>query len=229
VSTAEAGIAAAQLIWVRWFHFVGIMAIILPSLAFAQTKTGAEIIREMNRARQRPAEYATYLEKMRTHFHGNLLVLPSGAGLRTHEGVAAVDEAIRFLRRTRPLSPLAVSHGMSLGAAEHVTDQQSGGLGHAGSDGTNPGERMNRHGVWSGGWGENLSYGESNPREIVVALIIDDGQRARKHRKNIFSPDFHFAGAAIGPHTRYRTVCSIDFASNYLESSPAARQLVARN
>ena len=57
--------------------------------------------------------------------------------------------------------------------------------------GTNPGERMNRHGVWSRGWGENISYGESNPRDIVIALIIDDGQRARKHRKNIFNPDFH--------------------------------------
>ncbi len=179
VSTAEAGIAAAPLTRVRWFHFVGIMAIILPSLALAQTKTGAEIIREMNRAREQPAEYAAYLEKMHTRFRGNLLIRLSGERLRTHEGVAAVDEAIRFLRRTRPLSPLAISRGMSLGAAEHVTDQRSGGYGHPGSDGTDPGERMNRYGVWSGGWGENISYGESNPRDIVIALIVDDGQRAR--------------------------------------------------
>jgi uncharacterized protein YkwD len=229
VSTAEAGIAAAPLIWVRWFHFIGITAVILPSLTLAQTKTGTEIVREMNRARQQPAEYATYLEEMRVHFNRDLLILPDGTRLRTHEGVAAVNGAIRFLRRTQPLSPLAFSQGMSLGAAEHVAEQQSGRFGHAGSDGTNPGERMNRHGVWSGGWGENISYGESNPRNIVIALIIDDGQRARKHRKNIFNPDFHFAGAAVGPHVRYRSVCSIDFASDYLEARPANRELVARN
>jgi uncharacterized protein YkwD len=88
---------------------------------------------------------------------------------------------------------------------------------------------MNRHGAWSGCWGENISYGASNAREIVIALIVDDGQRARKHRENIFNPDFHFAGAAIGPHARFGTTCSIDFASQYLEAPGATSDLVARN
>ncbi len=52
----------------------------------------------------------------------------------------------------------------------------------------------------------------TDEREIVLALIIDDGLRSRKHRKNIFNPAFNFAGAAVGFHPQYRTVCSIDFA-----------------
>ena len=40
--------------------------------------------------------------------------------MRTREGVGAVDDAIRFLRRARPLPPLAFSDGMSAAAAEHV-------------------------------------------------------------------------------------------------------------
>jgi len=66
---------------VRWFHFIGITAVILPSLTLAQTKTGTEIVREMNRARQQPAEYATYLEEMRVHFNRDLLILPDGTFL----------------------------------------------------------------------------------------------------------------------------------------------------
>ena len=100
-----------------------------------------------------------------------------------------------------------------------------GGYGHRGSGHSDPGERMNRHGIWTGRWGENISYGKHSARDIVLALIIDDGLRARKHRKNIFSPDFNVAGAAVGPHARYRTVCSIDFASGYVEGGPA----LARN
>ncbi|MDQ3199070.1 MAG: CAP domain-containing protein [Verrucomicrobiota bacterium] len=190
---------------------------------------GAAVVREMNLARQHPEVYAGYLEKLRENFHGNLFVLPGGTRLRTREGVRAVDEAIRFLRRARQLSPLACSTGMSLAAAEHAADQASGAFGHAGSDRSNPAERMNRYGTWSGYWSENISYGKASARDIVIALIVDDGLRTRKHRNNIFNPAFNFAGAAIGPHARYRTVCSIDFAAGYAESGGDARSLFARN
>ena len=85
---------------------------------------------------------------------------------------------------------------------------------------------MNRYGVWGSRWGENISYGRKSARDIVLALIIDDGLPARKHRKNIFNPTFNFAGAAYGAHARYGSVCNIDFAGSYVERDAA---LVARS
>ena len=190
---------------------------------------GAAVVREMNLARQHPDVYAGYLEEMRAHFRGGFLVLPGRTMLRTREGVAAIDEAIRFLQRARPITPLIFSRGISLAAAEHVTDQAAGACGHGGSDDSKPGDRMNRHGTWSALWGENISYGKATPRDVVIALIVDDGLRSRKHRKNIFNPAFNYAGAAFGPHARYRTVCSIDFAAGYVESVATSRSLLARN
>lgn len=188
--------------------------------------SGNAVIREMNLARQNPALYATYLEELRSNYNGNFLVLPGQTRIHTKEGLRAVDEAIRFLRSTRPLQPLIISPGMCQGAADHCADQTNGRLGHDGSDGSNPGLRMSRHGSWSLGWGENISYGKATAREVVLALIIDDGLPARKHRKNIFNSHFNYAGAAYGPHARYRTVYSIDFAGGYTERDSA---LVARN
>jgi uncharacterized protein YkwD len=61
-------------------------------------------------------------------------------------------------------------------------------------------------------------------------LIIDDGQRARKHRQNIFNPAFNVAGAAVGPHAQYRTIASMNFAGGYVEQGgPAEDRLIARN
>ncbi len=195
--------------------------------ASSSSGTGPAVVREMNLARQHPDVYAGYLEELRGRFQGKILVLPGRTMLRTRAGVGAVDEAIRFLRHQRPLAALAFSNGIAKAAAEHVAEQAGGASGHRGSDRSDPGERMNRHGSWSGRWGENISYGKSNARDIVIALIIDDGLRGRKHRKNIFNPDFNLAGAAVGPHARYRTVCSIDFAGGYVEG--LSHSLLARN
>jgi uncharacterized protein YkwD len=191
---------------------------------------GREVVGEMNFARTHPAQYALLIEELRTHFHGDVLVLPGHTMLRTKEGVGALDEAIRFLRSAGPQPPLALSPGMCRAAADHCADQIDGRVGHGGSDWSSPDSRLNRYGRWSALWGENVSYGKATARDIVLALIIDDGLKGRKHRKNIFNPAFAYAGAAYGSHARYRTVCSIEFAGGFAErSQTSAETLVARN
>jgi uncharacterized protein YkwD len=213
----------------RVARFLGLV-LLLPACAFAageqSSVTAASLVREMNLARQNPAQYAGFIEGMRTRFDGQYLVMPGGTRLRTKEGVRALDEAIRFLRHAHPEAALALSAGMSRAAADHCADQVDGRLGHDGSDRSSPGTRISRYGQCGGGWGENIAYSKTNARDIIVGLIIDDGLPARKHRKNIFSPKFNVAGAAFGPHARYRTVCSIDFAGAYAERGEA---LLARN
>ena len=174
--------------------------------------SAAVVIRELNLARENPGLYATFVAESRP-FH----MIEHGR---------AVDEAVRFLRKARPLPPLALSPGMSRAASDHCAEQIEGQLGHDGNDRSSPGDRISRYGSWSVSWGENISYGQKNARGIVLTLIVDDGVRSRGHRKNIFNPKFNYAGAAFGPHARYRTVCSIDFAGGYAER---AESLVARN
>src|SRR5437764_9531273 len=201
--------------------------------AFATEKddalSGRAVIREMNLARQNPALYATFVRELRSRMSGNVLVLPGHTRICTKEGTAAIDDAIRFLQAAQPLPPLALSRGMSRAAADHCADQANGGFGHEGKDRSHAGQRIARYGNFAGSWGENISYGKSTARDVVLALIIDDSLLARKHRKNIFNPNFNFAGAAFGPHARFGTMCSMDFAGMYAERGEAADTLVARN
>ncbi|HJT80870.1 MAG TPA: CAP domain-containing protein, partial [Chthoniobacterales bacterium] len=190
--------------------------------------TSVSLVREMNMARQNPALYASYVEQMRSNFNGTHYVMPGGTRVRSKEGARALDDAIRFLKRARPQSPLTLSPGMCRASADHCADQAGGRKGHNGSDRSNPGARISRYGEWGGAWGENISYGKTNARDIIIGLIIDDGLPARKHRKNIFNPKFNVAGAAFGPHAGYRTVCSMDFAGSYVERGSASGTLVAR-
>jgi uncharacterized protein YkwD len=188
------------------------------SAAVPDRVTAAAIIHEMNLARQNPALYATFVEQTRQNYSGRVCLLPGNVRLRTREGVRALDDAIQFLRRAKPQPPLALSPGLCLAAADHCREQAGGAIGHHGSHGSDPGNRIRRYGVLSQGWAENIAYGHHTAREIVLALIVDDGVRGRGHRKNILNPTYNVAGAAYGPHARFGSVCSIDFASGYLEN-----------
>ena len=92
----------------------------LPAFAVEKNEdaaSGRAVIREMNLARQNPALYATFVQELRSRMSGNVLVLPGHTRVRTKEGTAALDEAIRFLKNAQPLPPLAFSRGMSRAAA----------------------------------------------------------------------------------------------------------------
>jgi len=195
----------------------------------AGSTSSRAVIRELNLARQNPALYATFVEELRARMNGNVMVLPGQTRIRTREGTRALDEAIRFLRGAQMLAPLTLSLGMSRAAADHCADQAAGGFGHAGRDSSHADRRIARYGTFGGCWGENISYGKATARDVVLALIIDDGLPARKHRNNIFNPNFNFAGAAFGRHARFGTICSMDFAGSYAERGSAPETLVARN
>ena len=185
--------------------------------------SASAIVREINLARQKPALYATIVGELRSRWHDGSVVLPGGTQWRMKEGLSAIDETVRFLRAARPEEPLALSLGMCHAAADHCAEQSGGRTGHRGGDRTNPGDRLSRYGIWTGPWGENISYGKTSAREIILTLLIDDGHPARPHRKNILNPDFNYAGAAYGPHALYGSVCVIDFAGGYTERRTGTR------
>jgi len=54
------------------------------------------------------------------------------------------------------------------------------------------------------GLGENISYGYSKPRDIMIQLAVDDGVPSRGHRTNIFKEDYQYVGTCYGPHKGYR-------------------------
>jgi uncharacterized protein YkwD len=206
---------ARRLCFLLGFFFVLSQVLLLKPNAFAQDTdrlSADTVLREINLARENPRLYAAFVQESRpSHMieHGR-----------------AVDEAVRFLTKTRPLGPLKLSPGMCRAAADHCAEQAGGQMGHSGNGRTSPGDRLNRYGSWLAAYGENISYGRKTSREVVVALIVDDGTRSRGHRKNIFNPKFTIAGVATGPHARLGTICTTDFAGAYAERGEA---LVAHN
>jgi uncharacterized protein YkwD len=192
---------------------VGLGAQIPPEKASAFERA---VVQEMSDARVQPRAYAKHLRALRDDFEGTLWKRLGRVPLRTEEGVAALDEAIAFLESTRPLGPLRFNEGLARAARLHAQDLgPRGALEHVGADGSRLSDRLNRLGTWHGLVAENISTGETEARQVVIQLLVDDGVPGRGHRKNLFHPDLHQAGAGTAPHRDFRTITVIDYADGF--------------
>jgi uncharacterized protein YkwD len=194
------------------------LIVLLPIAAALAAPEGAlerEILAELNFARAHPRRYADRLRSYRRHFRGKIVQYPGKTeGLRTSEGVAAVDEAIAFLERQSPVGPLAPAPLLANAAADHVAEQgPRGATGHRSKDGADPRDRVRRRG--GGNYvAETITYGPPSGVEVVRQLIVDDDVPNRGHRRTVFAAEMRFVGIRCGPHTSYRVMCVAEFARN---------------
>ncbi len=179
----------------------------------------AGVVAAVNRLRRDPRAYAAALERHRRNYHENYLYLPGlDAPILTVEGVRAVDEAIRAARRARPRAELRLSPGLSRGARAHAIEiGRAGTVEHDGRDGSQPLQRMERHGRVLGLSGENIGTGWGDSGVMVMSLFIDDGVIGRGHRVNLLESEYRVFGVGCSAHKRFGTVCVIDLAADFRE------------
>ena len=178
-----------------------------------------DIVDELNEARTNPSAYAASLQNELQYYRGTLFRRPGEeSALRTREGTAAVREAIGVLRRTKPLPPLKLSQPLTLSARDHVRDQAPRGLmNHKGTDGSMAWDRVSKYGQWHTKVSENMTFGPASGRDVIAALIIDDGITDRGHRKNLLDPEIRIVGVSCAPHKTYRLMCDIVHAGGFSE------------
>ena len=195
-------------------------------IAAAQTLSPLErgIFNELDQLRTEPRAWVDILKAERPWSPDRAPAIPDQDALTTNAAVRTLEEAIVALEALPGALPrVEFSPSLSRAAADHVRDTGSRGLtGHTGSDGSSLRQRMERYGRWSGHIGENIVYGLSGPRDAVFDQLLDYGIVDRGHRWTLLNPAWRYVGIACGPHTLYRTMCVLDFASDYWD--PAESQ-----
>ena len=178
-----------------------------------------DIIYEINLFRSNPADYAEkYIAPLTKNYKGKLLYYPNDKPLLTKEGVRAANECVRELKKVAPLTVVTPSSGLTKAADDHVKDQsRTGKTGHYGSDRSDSRKRMERYGEWKVRIAENIAYGGTSARQVIVYLLIDDGVQDRGHRKNFIQPEFKTVGVSAGFHPEYNTMCVMDFAGSFVD------------
>jgi uncharacterized protein YkwD len=73
-------------------------------------------------------------------------------------------------------------------------------IGHDSTDGSDLNERVAKIGGTTGSLSENLDYGMSSAKDVVLQLLIDAKDSSRYQRDIIMSDSFKMMGAYSGPH-----------------------------
>lgn len=194
-----------------------------------QTDFEQAILKEINEARANPLKYINYLESHKKKFTGNRITLPDGQIITTSEGIAAIDDAISFLKFLPKLEPYSLSKGLSIAAASQIADlMENSSLGHFGKDGKNLPQRLGKFGSYGNLTAENITYFAPTPRDILITMIIDDGVKSRGHRKNIFSRNFRQIGSAFGKGAKGENLCVLIFTDTFKETGniPTDKRLI---
>lgn len=171
-----------------------------------------EVFETVNRLRREPQAFVSDLSEMRKNFNGNDYRSPRlDFSIYTEEGVSAVDDAIKFLSECKPAPVLTRTEELDKSAkilAEYIGPQ---GLAEFGSGELSFDRRLASANCERVTSAECMSLGWSTGKEIVLQLLIDDGNTMRSNRKNIFREDFLEIGVFACPHKVYSHCCIIDF------------------
>lgn len=149
-----------------------------------------QVIAEINKVRVNPKGYAELFIS------------------RAKNCEADCREVARRLRAASPMLPLLPSPELSAAAKEYVERTRLDPVAKADQ---NFRQRIEKYGLWQGQIAENISYGFSDPVDIVINLLRSD-KAGTDRPYSIVNPEFQYAGAAIGLHTSFRFMCVVDFA-----------------
>lgn len=150
------------------------------------TKEELKMIDEINAVRSNPAGYIPHIETYIARLRQSGDWAPA---------IATAYELIDELKLTPSLPTLQPVQCLYQAAKKHAEDQvRRGYVGHDGSDGSWPWDRVLRECPQMRDGNENLISKVTDPREAVIYLLVDDGIEARGHRRALLNGEWRYIG-----------------------------------
>jgi uncharacterized protein YkwD len=173
-----------------------------------------EMVFEINRVRATPRSYLVYIEPMLAEARQKLA--EQGKGGRNYsltttfypdhkqvdttwhfvneEEVHALETLVEDLKKLPILSILKPDPGIYKAASKHAADQHAHNwsLGHTGTDGSNPWDRITKFSPTMSFGNENIAGNSMRvtARDIVIQLLVDSGIPGYGHRYNLLDPNW---------------------------------------
>ena len=172
-----------------------------------------EFLDEVNQLRRNPKKYADKINGYLQYFDGKVLNLPGRkAGIQTHEGPKAYNEAVNYLSRQNPVEPLNPSRALFRVAQDYIKKIQRK---NADSGGVDIDALIDKYGTYYGDFVNATDYGGLTPEQSIINLIVSDGDFNRVQREQLLSSSYKLIGGATGTHPIFKNCTCIFMCSEF--------------
>lgn len=114
---------------------------------------------------------------------------------------ARIVQLVNSERSKVGCSPLVVNAKLAKAAQDHSKDMAAHrNMSHTGSDGSSPGDRIQRAGYSWSTYGENVAYGYTTPESVMAGWMASPG-----HKRNILDCSFKEIGVGLAQPGSYWT------------------------
>ena len=166
-----------------------------------------KLLEEINSLRTNPSGYANKVLKLKSNFEGNIFKSLDGVKIKTEEGAAAYDEAANFLKSAPAVEKLTSSRGLTRIAEDLLENIQR--VDPEQIDSIDMKQIVAKFGDYSGSFGRIMEFGGASAEQIVMNIVVCDGDKNRTQRNNILNKDFKVVGVAMGDHKTFRKCTTI--------------------
>lgn len=157
-----------------------------------------QLLDEINYVRTNPRRYSKKLSKYIDYFKDKVLYLPgTNAGIQTEEGADAYKQAIDSLVKESRREPLNPSKGLCK-VAENLLSEAQKDADNVGNISVE--KLLKKFGTVKGSLSRIFEFGGETPEQIVVNLIVSDGDPSRSQRESLLNAEVKQVGLASGKH-----------------------------
>ena len=172
-----------------------------------------QLVEEINSVRTNPSAYVEKIEKYKGYFTGKILKVPgSKVNIQTKEGADAYEECANFLKTFEPINELTPSKALTKMCNEllEVVKKDPGQIGSVDMNAL-----IDKYGSFTGSFNRIMECGGATPEQVVINLLVSDGEKTRKQREALLDRAFKRVGIASGEHDIYRTATMILFCTKF--------------
>ena len=176
-----------------------------------------EILDTMNFARTNPSGFASLIEEKYMNFKRFKWIVDDQMWL-TVDGLNAVKEAVSVLQSTTAVNALTAATGLDVMAQVHANYLKYTATlpanPYSGCENNNVGTRVSEVGKWTK-IGESIVGRLTTAEQVVVQLLVSDGDATRRHRNNLLNPLFTHVGFGFSNPESVSDLIVIDYAQDF--------------